>query len=145
MPPNVTDEGVCCAGPRVWFPNAGGWFAFYDTAGNAQDAVSWASSASIDFAPCAPASAMCPTIADLPSYTNIPDDRKNYASPLNASSHQGNTIRRIPDGGPWSGTGAPTYAVCNALPCATVGESTCTGASTITVSGGRAIHLSMER
>jgi gliding motility-associated-like protein len=138
VPPNVTDEGVCCAGPRVWFPNAGGWFAFYDTAGNAQDAVSWASSASVDFAPCAPASTMCPAIADLPSYTNIPDDRKNYASPLNASSHQGNTIRRIPDGGPWSSTGAPTYAVCNVLPCATVGESTCTGTSTITVSGGQA-------
>ena len=138
VPENVWDNGVCCSGPRVWFPNVGGWFAFYDADGNAQDAVSWANSGGIDFEPCAPPSTSCPEIATLSSYTNIPDDRKNYASPLNASSHQGNSIRRIPDGGAWSGNGTPTYAVCNSLPCAVIGESTCTGTSTITVSGGQA-------
>lgn len=138
VPAEVWDDGVCSTSGRVWFPNVGGWFAFYDADGVAQDAVSWASSAGSEYEPCAATSLSCPTVASLPSYNDIPEDRKNYASPLNASSHQGNSIRRLPDGGPWSGNGTPTYAVCNSLPCATVGESTCTGTATVTVTGGQA-------
>jgi len=140
VPPNVTDEGVCVigGGQRVWFPNFGGWFAFFDTDGVAQDAVSWGPGNFVDYAgsPCSPTTSSCPSIAVLPSYDSIPVDRKFYASALNASDHLGNSIRRLPDGGVWSSTGAPTYAICNVLPCATVGESTCTGIATITVSGG---------
>ncbi len=138
VPAEVWDDGACSTSGRVWFPNVGGWFAFYDVDGVCQDAVSWGLQYGIEFAPCSAYSAACPNTVPLPSYNDIPDDRKNYASPLNASSHQDNSIRRLPDGGPWSGNGAPTYATCNALPCATVGESTCTAQATITVSGGQA-------
>lgn len=135
VPPNVSDEGVCSTGPRVWFPNSGGWFAFYDSDGVPQDAVQWQNQNSQDVPPCSAATSACPQTTPLMSYADIPEDRKNFAG----STPPGNqSIRRIPDGGPWSGTGAPTYSVCNVLPCATVGESTCTGTSTITVSGGQA-------
>jgi gliding motility-associated-like protein len=137
VPGNITDNGVCCTGTRVWFPNAGGWFAFYDTNGVPQDAVSWGSAAGVNGQPCSASRTGCPGTTPLVSYNNIPSDRKAFASPLNAGDHLGNSIRRIPDGGAWSGNGTPTYAVCNSLPCAVVGESTCTGMATITVSGGQ--------
>jgi gliding motility-associated-like protein len=141
VPAEIWLEGVCLEGwgNRIWFPNAGGWFAFYDDNGVAQDAVSWGPSNGTDMlvGPCSPATSSCPNISELQSYNDIPDDRKFYASPLNASSHQGNSIRRMPDGGAWDGNGVPTYAVCNSLPCATVGESTCTGTATILVTGGQ--------
>jgi gliding motility-associated-like protein len=138
VPADVWDDGACSTSERVWFPNVGGWFAFYDVDGVCQDAVSWGLQSGIEFAPCSASSAACPNTVPLPSYNDIPDDRKNYASTSNASNHVGNSIRRLPDGGPWSGNGAPTYATCNALPCATVGESTCTGTATINVTGGTA-------
>src|SRR5690606_13292573 len=31
VPADITDPGVCSGGTRLWFPNAGGWFAFYDS------------------------------------------------------------------------------------------------------------------
>ncbi len=138
VPAEVWEEGVCSSSGRVWFPNVGGWFAFYDAAGVPQDAVSWATMAGTEFEPCVPFTSVCPPVTSLPSYNDIPENRKNYASAQNASNHQGQTIRRIPDGGPWTGTGAPTYATCNALPCAVIGESTCTGTATVNVTGGQA-------
>ena len=137
VPANINDDGVCSTGPRVWFPNLGGWFAFYNELGEPQDAVSWGNQASIQNPPCSATSIACPNAAGLPSYNDIPNDRKFFASSQNASNHANNTIRRIPDGGPWTGTGAPTYATCNSLPCATVGESTCTGTATVNVTGGQ--------
>jgi gliding motility-associated-like protein len=137
VPAEVWDDGVCSTSGRVWFPNVGGWFAFYDADGVPQDAVSWGFQYGIESAPCSASSAACPTTVPLVSYNDIPEDRKSLASTLNASSHQGNSIRRIPDGGPWSGNGVPTYATCNSLPCAIVGESTCTGTATILVTGGQ--------
>ncbi len=138
VPYNVDDDGVCSSSGRVWFPNVGGWFAFYDADGIPQDAVSWANQSGIEFEPCVSESVTCPSVASLPSYNNIPDDRKNNASPVSASSHVNQSIRRIPDGGPWSSFGQPTFATCNSLPCATVGESTCTGTATVNVTGGQA-------
>lgn len=135
VPPIVTDEGVCCTGPRVWFPDSGGWFAFYDADGVPQDAVQWQNQNSQGVPPCSAVTTACSQTSPLLSYIDIPEDRKNYVSgtpPTNQS------IRRIPDGGAWSSYGAPTYATCNTLPCATVGESTCTAQATITVSGGQA-------
>jgi len=39
----VSDISKIClgGGNRLWFPNAGGWFAFYDETGLPQDAISW--------------------------------------------------------------------------------------------------------
>jgi len=135
VPYNVFDAGVCTNGTRVWFPNAGGWFAFYDNNGVPQDAVSWASAAGVAGAPCVALLAGCNAVASLPSYNAIPNDRKQLISTLNASDHLGNSLRRIPDGGAWSGNGAPTYAICNG-PCETPGVSTCSGTATVTPSGG---------
>ena len=40
----VVDSRYCYGGgTRLWFPNAGGWFAFYDANGIPQDAISWCS------------------------------------------------------------------------------------------------------
>lgn len=45
----VSGAGVCVGGgSRLWFPNAGGWFAFYDNNGVPQDAVSWANQSNLD-------------------------------------------------------------------------------------------------
>lgn len=136
LPPFAWDDGVCSWGNRVWFPNVGGWFAFYDSNGEPQDAVSWANQGGIENAPCVAESSLCSAVASLPSYNDIPDERKAQATTTNASNHLGQSIRRIPDGGPWTGAGPPTIGGCNSLPCAIVGESTCTGTATVNVTGG---------
>lgn len=138
LPPFVWDDGVCSWGNRVWFPNVGGWFAFYDSDGEPQDAVSWANQGGIESEPCVAPSLACSSVTSLPSYNDIPDDRKNVASFQNASNHINQSIRRIPDGGPWSSVGPPTIGACNSLPCAIIGESTCTGMATVSVTGGQA-------
>jgi len=142
VPFDISEPSMCfdIGASRMWFPNAGGWFAFYDENGVPQDAVSWGPGNTGDVAgsPCSPVSVDCPTSSVLSSYDNIPTDRKFYASPLNASDHFGNSIRRVPDGGAWSGTGAPSFASCNQLPCAVIGGSDCTGSATVTPSGGAA-------
>ena len=78
VPYNVSDPGVCVAGTRLWFPNAGGWFAFYDASGVPQDAVSWISAANTAGTPCIPSLPGCTNVASLPSYNDIPANRKNY-------------------------------------------------------------------
>jgi len=133
LPPFPWDDGVCSWGSRVWFPNLGGWFAFYDADGIPQDAVSWANQGGIGLAPCVAPSTLCPSVDSLVSYNDIPEERKNYTIP---ATSLGASIRRIPDGGDWTGAGPPTMGACNTLPCAIVGESTCTGTSTVTVTGG---------
>lgn len=138
LPPFPWDDGVCSWGNRVWFPNVGGWFAFYDAAGNPQDAVSWANQGGIGSEPCVAQSLACSAVATLPSYDNIPNERKFQATTTSASNHFGQSIRRIPDGGAWSNWGEPTQGSCNSLPCATVGESTCTGTATVFITGGTA-------
>ncbi len=135
VPYNVFDPGVCTGGTRLWFPNAGGWFAFYDSNGVPQDAVSWATAANTAGSPCVATLPGCNAVVSLASYNAIPADRKQLISTLNASNHLGNSLRRIPDGGAWSGNGAPTYANCNG-PCETPGVSTCSGTATVTPSGG---------
>jgi gliding motility-associated-like protein len=137
VPAFVWEDGVCSWGNRVWFPNVGGWFAFYDANGIPQDAVSWANQGGIDLEPCVAPSTQCSSVASLPSYNAIPEDRKAQATNVNASNHIGQSIRRIPDGGSWSGWGPPTQGACNSLPCAVVGQSTCTGTATINVTGGQ--------
>ena len=142
VPSEITDPGVC-VGPnasRLWFPNTGGWFAFYDAQGVPQDAVRWGSPAAADLAgtPCVAQLGTCGFTGTLASYNNIPDDNKTNASAANASSHTGQSIRRIPDGGGWSGTGVPTYAACNdPNDClAESGIAFCNGQATVSVTTG---------
>lgn len=138
VPENIGDEGVCGSGSRVWFPNAGGWFAFYDRDGVAQDAVRWGSGNTGDMSgtPCTSVGYGCNSPGQtLASYSNIPDNRKTHASTIDAGNHKGESIRRISDGGDWDGPGSPTYANCND-DCIPPGESTCNGSATVTPSGG---------
>lgn len=138
LPANTNGVGVCCGGTRIWFPNAGGWFAFYNANGVPQDAVSWVNqSTSTSGAPCIPNRPGCNAASSLSSYNNIAPARKNLVSTLDASSHTGNSLRRIPDGGAWAGNGAPTYANCNST-CISPAASTCDGTATITPAGGTA-------
>lgn len=139
-PAEINAQGVCVVGnpgSRLWFPNAGGWFAFYDANGVPQDAISWGSPAASDLAgnPCIPTRPGCPTVTSLASYNQIPAQNKTFGSSANANNHLGQSIRRIPDGGPWAGVGNPTYANCNA-PCFNPGQSTCTGTATVTSAPG---------
>lgn len=136
VPFNITDPGVCCSGSRIWFPNAGGWFAFYDNNGVAQDAVSWVNSTTnTSGSPCVASLPGCINVASLQSYNNIPANRKNMISSLNASDHMGNSLRRAVDGGAWAGNGTPTYGYCNST-CVPPSTSSCTGTATVNVSGG---------
>ena len=144
VPAEVTDPGIC-VGPsatRLWFPNAGGWFAFYDAQGVPQDAVRWGTGNVADLAgaPCVAQSGTCDFTGELQSYNAIPDENKTHASTADGSSHVGQSIRRIPDGEDWNGTGAPTYATCNdPNDClAETGISFCNGQATATPTSGTA-------
>ena len=142
VPFNITDPGVCCSGSRIWFPNAGGWFAFYDANGVPQDAVSWASAAATTGSPCVASLAGCVSVASLDNYNSIPANRRTMVSTQNASNHFGESLRRTVDGGAWpANTGdasaPPTYGTCNAA-CITLGTSSCTGTATVNPTGGTA-------
>lgn len=142
VPLDVTGPGVCCSGTRVWFPNAGGWFAFYDANGTPIDAVSWGpgNTASLAGNPCLSNSNSCTVGSLLSSYNSIPSNLKFYASPAEGGTHQGSSIRRFPDGGNWQGVGGPTYATCNdpsnCLTGTTVGF--CNGQGTVNITSGLA-------
>lgn len=141
-PPEVNMLGVCVIGnpgSRLWFPNAGGWFAFYDANGVPQDAVRWGPGNVNDLAgsPCIPSRPGCSNANALASYTAIPANLKFQASTADANNHVGQSIRRIPDGGAWAGVGNATYANCNAA-CFNPEISTCTGTATVTAAPGNA-------
>lgn len=132
----VQNYGVCVGGgTRLWFPNAGGWFAFYDSNGVPQDAVTWANQSNQGQFPCVPSVSGCDAVAGLTNYTSIPDDRKAVILNVSAATYQGQSIRRIPDGGTWSGPSTPTYGTCNDV-CIDPGTSTCNGTATVVASGG---------
>ncbi|MCA1762974.1 MAG: hypothetical protein LC664_08285, partial [Flavobacteriales bacterium] len=132
----VDGDGVCVGGGnRLWFPNAGGWFAFYDNNGVPQDGVSWASEANIDDPPCVPTLPGCSLGGTLPNYDAFPGDRKTYILNVSAADFQGQSLRRIPDGGAWSGPDAPTMATCNDV-CDEPDNFSCNGTATATPQGG---------
>lgn len=137
VPSNIDSDGVCSSGTRVWFPNYGGWFAFYDADGVPQDAVRWGPGNESDLyeAPCVAFKQNCPPPDSLLSYDKIPDDRKTYASTKDAGEHKDKSIRRIPDGGDWDSYGEPTFADCNA-DCFTNDNAVCNGTATANVTGG---------
>jgi len=145
VPYNTNEPGVCIGGgaSRLWFPNAGGWFAFYDSQGVPQDAVSWANGGSAqDKAgnPCIAQLAPCNFSGQLASYNQIPANRKTQATTIDASNHTGQSIRRIPDGGAWAGPSTPTYATCNdPANCALITViANCNGTATVNVTSGTA-------
>jgi gliding motility-associated-like protein len=124
-------------GYRLWFPNAGGWFAFYDQQGNPQDAISWASTSNScnSCNPCIPPSSSYSST--LPSYDAIPASMKTYISANPPTS--GYSFRRIPDGGNWqtSFPGSPTLGTCNDT-CVPPAMVTCNGTAEVIPSGGAA-------
>lgn len=142
VPGEINQTGICCTGTRVWFPNAGGWFAFYDANGNPVDAVRWGPGnvASLAGQPCISSQAGCSNSTSLLSYNSIPDALKFYASTADGGTHYGQTIRRMPDGGNWSGIGTETYAICNdpnnCLTGTLIGY--CNGTGTVNVTSGTA-------
>ncbi len=134
----VDGTGVCVGGGnRLWFPNAGGWFAFYDNNGVPQDAVSWANQSNTDQYPCIPLPALpgCSYSGLLPNYDEFPADRKEYILPVSAATYQGQSLRRIPDGGAWDAQGTPTYATCNST-CIDPNFLICNGTATANPTGG---------
>lgn len=140
-------NGVCAGGSRLWFPNAGGWFAFYDRDGVPQDAVGWGSGTNVsnsNGSPCIPTLLGCNNnVSTLASYNNIPADRKNHIGAgvsggiFSPAPSMGKSFQRSTDGGAWNSQGNPTLGTCNAT-CATVSASTCDGTATINVTGGTA-------
>ena len=129
------NNSVCIGGGlRLWFPDSGGWFAFYNRFGVPQDAISWNNNNSGPNSPCNPAG-NCPFTGTLPSYDLIPAIRKTYI--YNNQPPTGQSIRRLPDGGNWAinsgGTG--TYGTCNAA-CAPTPLITCNGKAYVGVTGG---------
>ncbi|GEM_PF-1331429 len=134
----VTGGASVCVGGgyRLWFPNAGGWYAFFDRDGVPQDAISWNQPDNQALAghPCNP-DGNCPFTGTLDNYNSIPASRKTYI--YGSAPGVGQTIRRIPDGGNWM-TGImaiPTYGTCNAA-CAPEPVVTCIGSATAVVTGG---------
>ena len=124
-------------GGRLWFPNAGGWFAFYDANGVPQDAISWGSQTNscMSCAPCNPGG--CSYTGALLSYAAIPSDRKNYITSLSQDAIKGKSIRRVPDGGAWQYNvpAASTYGTCN-TECVEPAEISCLGTATAVATGG---------
>ena len=130
----VVDTGYCFGGGiRLWFPNAGGWFAFYDANGVVQDAIYWADSNNFcsTCPPCVSSGTGCGFSGTLASFSQIPYSKKNY---IGNNLTQGQSLRRVPDGGSWSTqSAAPTYATCN---------DTCVGPPVITCNAIAVAHVS---
>lgn len=144
MPATLTGSNICVNGDtRFWFPNAGGWFGFFDSNGIAQDAVSWSSLGGTTITnDCIPTTSNCVgNITELSSYDNIPANRKTVVYSSGAIPNSwGQSIRRSPDGGNWitnAGTATFTIGTCNAT-CIPPSASSCTGTAAIAVSGGTA-------
>ena len=142
----IVDAANSCigsGGSRLWFPNAGSWFAFYDQNGVPQDAVSWGNANNITNSnkfPCTASVATCSFSGTLASYDQIPASNKSFIYTGAIPNSWGQSMRRFPDGGPWQvnqGTPAAqiTAGTCNTT-CATVGSSSCDGTATVTPTGG---------
>lgn len=126
-------------GYRLWFPDAGGWFAFYNSNGVPQDAISWNSqtNSNMNASPCIPASSGCPFTGTLAPYNNIPAANRAYIA--SSTSNAGQSFRRIPDGGAWqiNASAAPTMGTCNSV-CNPPPVITCNGSASVSASGGTA-------
>lgn len=136
----IIDSRYCMGtgGGRLWFPNAGGWFAFYDANGVPQDAISWCdqTNSCMSCPPCNPGMSDCGYTGALASYDAIPASRKTYISSNNPQNNLGQSFRRIPDGGAWVSTQSmPTYATCNDT-CVPPADPSCNAIAVAVVTGG---------
>ena len=135
----IVSERYCLGGgSRLWFPNNGGWFAFYNENGVPQDAISWGNgmNSCMSCTPCVPSVNDCGFSGTLSSYANIPVQNKNYISSVNPETYRGMSFRRVPDGGAWLAIpSSPTYGACNA-DCVPPAVITCNGTATVNVGGG---------
>lgn len=137
---NILNNICLGGGDRLWFPNAGGWFAFYDHNGVPQDAISWCdiSNSCMSCPPCNPLDPTCGYTGALASYNDIPISKKNYITSLYPADTYGFSFRRLPDGGLWNYYSAtPTYGTCNDI-CIPPPNITCNGMAVAVASGGQA-------
>lgn len=142
---NNSNNEICIDGglnsSRIWFQNAGGWFAFYDRNGVAQDVIQWGSPLSNDLNgnPCIPLTNSLPV-----GFTQIPSNTQTGISYNLGNPASGQTFVRIPDGGNWSSTLAAeitSYGSCNVIGgCVNSGgaSSSCNGTATVTMTSGQA-------
>lgn len=135
----IVDNNVCTdGGSRLWFPNSGGWFAFYNELGEPQDAIYWGSPAANITAgnPCNPGVSGCYS-GTIPSFDDIDPGLISHIGTTDPSLNQNNTLRRIPDGGVWQtdNFSTPTQGDCND-DCIPPFQATCDGTATITVTAG---------
>ena len=131
---------VCVGGGmRLWFPDDGGWFAFYDRNGIPQDAISWGpiSNSCTSCPPCLP-SGSSHFFGKLPPYDSIPTARKTYVyAPVRVPEAANRTMQRIYDGGKWllDSLLPSTMGTCNDT-CIEYPKGICDGTATVSVSGG---------
>ena len=133
----VVDSRYCVGdGYRLWFPNAGGWFAFYNAQGEPQDAIYWEDSTNF-CATCPPCVPSVPDISfadTLAAFSAIPAAKKHY---IGENTETGLSLRRVPDGGAWSSTPvAATYASCNDT-CVPPAAPSYNGYAVASVTGGQ--------
>ncbi len=143
---NNSNNQVCVDGGvstnRIWFQNAGGWFAFYNQNGVPQDVIKWGTPPTpgdLNGNPCIPTNNSLPV-----GFSQLASCNSSGISYALGASSQGQTYVRIPDGGAWSTNLAAensTYGSCNVIGgCVNQGgaNSTCNGSATITMTSGQA-------
>lgn len=142
---NNNNNNLCIGGgltsSRMWFANAGGWFAFYNAQGVPQNAIRWGSPTAGDLnqSPCIPPNNSLPAgTTTLATFNQM--NTAGLASSLGTPT-QGMTFRRMPDGGAWSSTLATetsSYGTCNdPSNCAVFSNvANCNGTATATITTG---------
>lgn len=136
----VSSSNTCigAGAARLWFPNAGGWFAFYDNNGVPQDAIAWGpSSTDLDGHPCVVNNGSCGINGTLASYNDIASSLKQVIYSTALPNSMGTSIRRPTDGGAWAvDVGAtPTQGTCNGV-CVPAPVITCTGTASVHPTNG---------
>lgn len=136
---NQSNSCIGTGGTRLWFPNAGGWFAFYDQNGVPQDAITWGNPSAVDLStqPCKPTISGCGFTGGLAAYNNIPNGRKTLLQ-NNAVNPSTRTFQRQPDGAAWiTGEGTSSIGQCNSQ-CTPIQTISCNGTVTVNVQNGKA-------
>ena len=144
---NNANNNLCIDGgltnSRMWFANAGGWFAFYNAVGVPQNAIKWGNPTASDLnqSPCIPPNNYLPIgTTSLSTYNEIA--ALGISGNL-ATTTQGQAYRRIPDGANWSSTTASensSYGSCNdPTNCELITAiANCNGTATVNVTSGTA-------
>mgnify|MGYP005988529475 FL=1 len=139
---NTANSCIGTGGTRLWFPNAGGWFAFYDQNGVPQDAIQWGNPPALDLrtAPCKATSTGCGFTGNLLDYNSIIPARKATLQ-NNAVNASARTFQRNPDGAAWRGSEGPaTIGQCN-QGCIPIQTISCNGTVSVNPTNGRGPYL----